>query len=170
MALLEAVNRDVELPARLLLWAGANPHRNVPAIRGLGRTKAWNESRCFSSAAAAITFGRHQLLDLLRIATMPDLVAHFPWAHDSWTLKKLSCHTTSFHLVGSHPHLHWSAAAAVWGLLMGRAGGVGIYCFGRDIRLRVTRTNSLFTARTAENAGGRHVPLASPMAEEREAL
>lgn len=34
VALLEAVSRDEELPARLLLWAGANPHRNVPAIGG----------------------------------------------------------------------------------------------------------------------------------------
>jgi hypothetical protein len=90
IALLDAVTSDEELPVRLLLWAGANPHRRVPAIRDLVRGEAWNdEYAIFSSAAAAITFGRHQLLDLLRIGAMPDLDDQFPWAHDSWTLKRL---------------------------------------------------------------------------------
>ena len=89
MALLEAVTEDEELPVRLLLWAGANPHRKVPTIRELGRPDAWDEYAVFSSATAAITFGRHQLFDLLRIGAMPDLEAQFSWAHDSWTLKKL---------------------------------------------------------------------------------
>ena len=89
VGLLEAVSEDKELPARLLLWAGANPHRKVPMVRELGRANAWDESAVFSSASAAITFGRHQLFDLLRIAAMSDLDAQFAWAHDSWTLKKL---------------------------------------------------------------------------------
>jgi hypothetical protein len=89
ISLLDAVTSDEELPVRLLLWAGANPHRRVPAIRDLVRGEAWNdEYAIFSSASAAITFG-HQLLDLLKIGAMPDLDDQFPWAHDSWTLKKL---------------------------------------------------------------------------------
>lgn len=89
VALLEAVTQDEVLPVRLLLWAGADPHRKVPTIRELGQPDAWNECAVFSSAAAAITFGRHQAFDLLRIGAMPDLEAQFPWAHDSWTLKRL---------------------------------------------------------------------------------
>jgi hypothetical protein len=89
VALLEAVTEDEELPVRLLLWAGANPHRKVPMARELGRPEAWDEYAVFSGATAAITFGRHRLFDLLRIETMPDLDAQFSWAHDSWTLKKL---------------------------------------------------------------------------------
>jgi hypothetical protein len=90
VALLEAVTEDKELPTRLLLWAGANPHRAVPMVRELGRPDAWDSGAVFSSASAAITFGRHQLFDLLRIGAMPDLEAQFSWAHDSWTLKKLA--------------------------------------------------------------------------------
>jgi len=89
VALLEAVTEDEELPVRLLLWAGADPHRKVPMARELGRPDAWNEDAVFSSAAAAIAFGRHGLLDLLRIEAMPDLEAQTSHAHDSGILKKL---------------------------------------------------------------------------------
>jgi hypothetical protein len=89
VALLEAVMDDEELPVNLLLWAGANPHRRVPTARELGRPNAWDEDNVFSSAEAAITFGRHGLFDVLRIASMPNLEAQAAHAHDSWTLKKL---------------------------------------------------------------------------------
>ena len=89
MALMEAVVEDKELPVRLLLWAGADPYRKVPMARELGRPDAWDASAVFSSAQAAITFGRHRLLDVLRIEGMPDLEAQAAWAHDSWTLKKI---------------------------------------------------------------------------------
>ena len=89
VALLEAITEDKELPVRLPLWAGADPHRKVPMARELGRPDAWDECAVFSGATAAITFGRHQLFDLLRIEAMPDLETQFSWAHDSWTLRKL---------------------------------------------------------------------------------
>jgi len=89
VALLEAVMDDEELPVNLLLWAGADPHRRVPTARELGRPNAWDEDNVFSSAEAAITFGRHGLFDVLRIASMPNLEAQGAHAHDSWTLKKL---------------------------------------------------------------------------------
>lgn len=90
VALLEAVIEERELPARLLLWAGADPHRKVPMVRELWRPEAWDNEDLFSSAEAAITFGRHQLFDLLCIKTMPDLEAQLASAHDSWTLKELA--------------------------------------------------------------------------------
>ena len=89
VALLEAVTEDEELPARLLLWAGADPHRKVPMARELGRPDAWDEDALFSSASAAIAFGRHGLLHLLRIEAMPDLEAQTPHARDSQMLKKV---------------------------------------------------------------------------------
>jgi hypothetical protein len=89
VALLEAVMEDEELPASLLLWAGADPYRKVPMVRELYRPDAWDESAVFSSAAAAITFGRHRLFELLGVAAMPDLEEQFSYAHDSWILKKL---------------------------------------------------------------------------------
>lgn len=89
VALLQAVRDDKELPARLLLWAGADPHRNVPMADEIGSPDAWEEHAVFSSASAAITFGRNHLLDLLRLKEMPDLEEQFSWAHDSSTLKKL---------------------------------------------------------------------------------
>jgi len=57
--------------------------------RDLGQPNAWAEDAIWSSAEAAITFGRHQLLDLLRIETMPGLDAQASHAHDAWTLRKL---------------------------------------------------------------------------------
>jgi hypothetical protein len=89
IALLEAVTEDEELPVRLLLWAGADPHRKVPMARELGRPDAWSEYAVFSASTAAITFGRHQLFDVLRMDSMPELEAQFSWAHDCWTLRKL---------------------------------------------------------------------------------
>ena len=89
VALLEAVTGDEELPVHLPLWAGADPHRKVPMARELSREGAWDEDAIFSSAAAAIAFGRHQLFNLLRIGAMPDLDEQFASAHDSWTLKRL---------------------------------------------------------------------------------
>jgi hypothetical protein len=89
VALLEAVVEDRELPVRLLLWAGADPHRKVPMARDLGQPDAWAEGAFWSSAEAAITFGRHQLFDLMRIEAMPGLDAQASHAHDSWTLRKL---------------------------------------------------------------------------------
>jgi hypothetical protein len=89
VALLQAVTDDEELPVRLLLWAGADPHRKVPMIRELGRPDAWDDCAVFSAATAAITFGRPQLLNLLRVETMPDLEAQTSWSHDSWTLRRL---------------------------------------------------------------------------------
>jgi hypothetical protein len=73
----------------VLLWAGADPHRKAPMARELGRPDTWNDCAVFSGATAGITFGRHQLFDLLRMEALPDLEAQFSWAHDSWTLKKL---------------------------------------------------------------------------------
>jgi hypothetical protein len=89
IALLEAVDRDEELPARLLLWAGANPHRKVPMLRDMGQPDAWMEAAFYSSAEAAIAFGRHRLLDHLRIKEMPELDDQAASAHDTWMLKKL---------------------------------------------------------------------------------
>jgi len=63
---------DEELPVNLLLWAGADAHRRVPAARALGRPGAWDPDSVSSSAETVITFGRHQFLDLMRIETMPD--------------------------------------------------------------------------------------------------
>jgi hypothetical protein len=54
-----------------------------------------------SSAETAISFGRHQFFDLLRIETMPDLEAQAAHAHDSGTLKKL---------VTLRPPADWSPA------------------------------------------------------------
>ena len=89
VALLEAVIEERELPARLLLWAGADPHRKVPMARELGPLDAWEDDGLFSSAEAAISFGRHEMFDLMRIESMPDLDAQAASAHDSWTLKKV---------------------------------------------------------------------------------
>jgi len=89
VGLLEAVMEDKERSVHLLLWAGADPYRKVPTARELGRSNAWDEDNVFSSAEAAITFGRHELFDVLRIALMPKLEAQAAHAHDSWTLKKL---------------------------------------------------------------------------------
>lgn len=100
VALLEAVIEDEELPLRLLLWAGADPHRKVPMVRDLDRPDAWAEDAVFSSAEAAITFGRHSAFDLLRIESMPQLETQASSAHDSWTLKKL---------VALRPPADWSA-------------------------------------------------------------
>ncbi len=89
VALVEAVMEDKERPVHLLVWAGADPHRRVPTSRELGRPNAWDEDNVFSSAEAAITFGRYGLFDVLRVASMPNLEAQAAHAHDSWTLKKL---------------------------------------------------------------------------------
>lgn len=89
VALLEAVTDDQELPVRLLLWAGADPHRKVPSARDLGRADPWEPDLVSSSAETAILFGRHDLLDLLRIGAMPDLEAQVAHAHDSSMLKRL---------------------------------------------------------------------------------
>src|SRR5262249_27137333 len=43
VALLEAVEKDEELPVSLLLWAGANPHRKVPMADERAKTEAWVE-------------------------------------------------------------------------------------------------------------------------------
>jgi len=71
------------------LWAGANPHRKVPMARDLGQPDARAEAAFWSSAEAAITFGRHQLFNLVRIEAMPGLDAQASHAHDSWTLRRL---------------------------------------------------------------------------------
>ena len=89
VALLEAVMDDEELPANLLLWAGADPHRRVPTARELGRPGSWDPDSVSSSAETAITFGRSRFFDVLRIEAMPDLEAQAAHAHDSGTLKKL---------------------------------------------------------------------------------
>jgi len=89
IGLLEGVIEDRKLPAALLLWAGADPHRKVPMVRDLGTSDEWDQEALMSSAEAAIAFGRHELLDRMRIATMPDLEAQIPHAHDSTILKKL---------------------------------------------------------------------------------
>src|SRR2546428_639835 len=49
VALLEAVMDNAELPVRLLLWAGADPHRRVPSARDLGRADAWDPDLVSSS-------------------------------------------------------------------------------------------------------------------------
>ena len=100
MALREAVVENREMPVHLLLWAGANPHRRVPSARDLGQPDAWQEEMVSSSAELAITFGRHELFDLLRVAAMPGLEAQIPHAHDFLTLKKL---------VSLRPPTDWSA-------------------------------------------------------------
>ena len=99
VALVEAVMEDKERPVHLLVWAGADPHRRVPTPRELGRPNAWDEDNVFSSAEAAITFGRHELFDVLRIASMPNLDAQAAHAHDSLTLKKV---------VALRPPVDWS--------------------------------------------------------------
>ena len=68
--------------------------------RDLDRPDAWAEDAVFSSAEAAITFGRPRLFDLLRIESMPELDAQAASAHDTWTLKKL---------VSLWPPADWSA-------------------------------------------------------------
>lgn len=100
VALLEAVTEDEELPLRLLLWAGADPHRKVPMARDLDHADAWSEEAIFSSAEAAIVFGQQRLFDLLRIESMPALETQAAHAHDAWTLKKL---------VALRPPDDWSA-------------------------------------------------------------
>jgi hypothetical protein len=89
VALFEAVFEEKELPARLLLWAGADPHRRVPMVRDLYDPDAWNQESLMSSAEAAISFGKHRLVGHLRISTMPDLEAQVAHAHDSTVLKML---------------------------------------------------------------------------------
>ena len=78
-----------ELPIRLLLWAGADPHRKVPPPRCQGQPDAWDEDMVYSSASEAILSGRHELFAALHVATMPDLEGQHSLAHDSTTLKKL---------------------------------------------------------------------------------
>jgi hypothetical protein len=56
-ALLEAVEKDEELPAILLLWAGADPLRKVPEIGGCGDPSAWDEEYLTSGAEVAIEWG-----------------------------------------------------------------------------------------------------------------
>jgi hypothetical protein len=89
VALREAVVENREKPVHLLLWAGAEPHRRVPSARDLGQPDAWQGDMVSSSAEMAIVCGRHQVFDLLRVATMPDLEAQASRAHDSATLTKL---------------------------------------------------------------------------------
>ena len=101
VALLEAIMDNAELPVRLLLWAGADPHRKVPAARELGRPDAWDPDLVSSSAETAILFGRHELLDLLRVDRMPNLEGQAARAHDSGILKKL---------VALRPPTDWSGA------------------------------------------------------------
>jgi hypothetical protein len=89
IALLEAVEKDHELPANLLLWAGADPHRKVPPIWALGDASAWDDECVSSSAEAAVSWGRHRMLDLLRVKEMPDLDDQLARADDLTTLKWL---------------------------------------------------------------------------------
>jgi hypothetical protein len=89
VALMQAVVDGEELPPRLLLWAGADPHRKVPMARDLGRADAWDPETTWSSAEAAISWGRCGLFDLMRVATMPDLEVQVSHTHDSRTLKAL---------------------------------------------------------------------------------
>lgn len=88
VALLEAVEKDRELPVSLLLWAGANPHRKVPMAHGWRDPGAWEEADGLSSSAeAAIVWGRHRMFDRLRINEMRDLDAQASRAHDALALK-----------------------------------------------------------------------------------
>jgi len=89
LALVEAVTEDEELPTRLLLWAGADPHRMGPPDRDPADPDANDEEAELSAAETAILYGRHRLLDLLRIDKMPDLERQVARAGDSWTLQKL---------------------------------------------------------------------------------
>src|SRR5436309_797935 len=90
VALLEAVTEDREVPAHLLPWAGADPHRKVPSGRELGDPEAWEDPEMLSSSAEqAILYGRHQLFHVLRVETMPDLEAQMARAVDTSTLEKL---------------------------------------------------------------------------------
>lgn len=89
VALVEAVIEEKLLPVRLLLWAGADPHRKVPMVRDLGDPDAWNQEGLMSGAEAAILFGRHEMLGHLRLTTMPDLNSQFAMAHDTSILKRL---------------------------------------------------------------------------------
>ena len=88
-ALLEAVTEDEELPAHLLLWAGAQPHRKVPHGHTLDDFDSWQPDELISSAEAAIIYGRQRLFERLRVAEMPDLEAQVAHAHDCSTLKRL---------------------------------------------------------------------------------
>ena len=99
-ALLAAVEKDEELPASLLLWAGADPHRKVPDAHEAYDPEAWEEGGLFSSAEAAITFGRQRMFDRLRVKEMPDLGAQAADAHDTATLKLV---------VALSPPSDWSA-------------------------------------------------------------
>ena len=74
----------------LLVWAGADPHRKVPSVLELGDPEAWNDPGMLSSSAGqAILCGRHQLFNILRVETMPDLEARMAHAHDASTLEML---------------------------------------------------------------------------------
>ena len=88
VALRESVEKDEELPASLLLWAGANPHRKVPAAYEACDPEVWEEAEGLtSSAEAAIFHGRHRMFDRLRIKDMPNLNAQASRAHNVATLK-----------------------------------------------------------------------------------
>lgn len=89
VALLEAVTEDEDLPAHLLLWAGAQPHRKVPYDHTLDDFDSWQPDELISSAEAAIIYGRQRLFERLRVAELPDLVAQVAHAHDCSTLKRL---------------------------------------------------------------------------------
>jgi hypothetical protein len=89
VALLEAVIEDKERAVCLLLWAGADPHRQAPMLRDLGEPDAWGPESTRSSAEAGISFGRQKLLKHLRIDKMPDLNTQATNAHDCSTLKML---------------------------------------------------------------------------------
>jgi hypothetical protein len=89
VALLEAVIEDKERSVCLLLWAGADPHRQAPMLRDVGEPDAWSPEGTRSSAEAGISFGRHRLLKLLRIDKMPDLSTQAAHVHDCSTLKML---------------------------------------------------------------------------------
>jgi hypothetical protein len=87
IALIEAVTEDREKVVHLLIWSGADPHRKVPSLRELDSPDAWNPEGLNSSAETAISYGRHSLWKVLRVAAMPGLEAQAARAHDSRTLK-----------------------------------------------------------------------------------
>ncbi len=144
VALLEAVTEDREVPVRLLLWAGANPHRKVPMARDLGQPNAWAEDAFWSSAEAAITFGRHELFDLLRIEKMPGLDAQASHAHDSWTLRKL---------VALQQPSHWSDVILAFIRQMSPPWGRGSSWDARDALQFIAASGGKLTSVSADQVG-----------------
>lgn len=99
LALHEAVTRDRELPVRLLLWAGADPHRKVPYGTEIVDAQDWHGEGLSSSAETAIFYGRRQLFGPLRVGELPNLESLAAHARDCSTLREV---------VALHPPSDWS--------------------------------------------------------------